>query len=198
MAVAVGMVVGLSTPAGVSQSASRVISLSPSEVQAGIAEMFPQRRCLLGLACVTLAAPRVRLIDGDSRIYLVAVAVPEVGGERLRSGVVEARGVPRYEAASGAFYVDEPDVTRIEFPDLPASQAGIAADVARLLLAEAMREPVWRLDERDGRQALAKLVLRRVEVRNGRLLLEVGGYDDSTPSDDDVASSGDPLPGASK
>lgn len=198
MAVVVGLVVGLSTPGGASQSASRVISLSSSEVQAGIAEMFPQRRCLLGLACVTLAAPRVRLIDGDSRIYLVAVAVPEVGGERLRSGVVEARGVPRYEAASGAFYVDEPDVTRIEFPDLPASQAGIAADVARLLLAEAMREPVWRLDERDGRQALAKLVLRGVEVRNGRLLLEVGGHDDSAPHDDDVASSRDPLPGASK
>ena len=198
MAAAVGMVVGLSTPAGVSLSASRVISLSPSEVQAGIAEMFPQRRCLLGLACVTLVDPRVRLVDGDARIYLSAVAVPELGGDELRGGVVEARGVPRYEAASGAFYVDEPDVTRIEFPDLPASQAGIAADVARLLLGEAMREPVWRLDERDGRQALAKLVLRGVEVRNGRLLLEVGGHDDSAPHDDDVASSRDPLPGASK
>ncbi|HRO60465.1 MAG TPA: DUF1439 domain-containing protein [Burkholderiaceae bacterium] len=198
VAVSFGLAVGLSTLGETSQAAPRVIALSPADVQAGIAETFPQRRCLLGLACVTLVDPRVRLIDGDSRIYLSAVAVPEVGGDRLRGGVVEARGAPRYEPASGAFYIDQPDVTRIDFPGLPAPQARMAADVARLLLAEAVREPVWRLDERDGRQALAKLVLRGVEVRNGRLLLEIGGNDDPMPYDDDLASPGDLTPGASR
>ena len=165
---------GLLAIATAAPAAQRVIALSAAQLQSGVNEYFPQRRCVLGLACLTLVEPRVRLIDGDPRVYLTAVAVPEVAGDRLRRGVVEARGAPRYEPAHGAFYLDRPDMTRIEFPDLPPASASTAADIVRLLLAELAREPVWRLDERDGRQALAKLVLRGIEVRGGQLLLKVG------------------------
>ena len=43
-----------------------------------------------------------------------------------------------------------------------------AAALARGLLTEYLRQtPVWVLDERDARQALARLALRQVEVRDG-------------------------------
>lgn len=171
--------------AAASPAAQRVITLSTTQLQSGITEHFPQRRCLLGVACLRLFEPRVRLIDGDPRIYLSAVAVPELGHERLRRGYLEARGAPRYDPSQGAFYLDRPELTRIEFPDLPQAQAAASAEIGRLLLAELAREPVWRLDERDGRQALAKLVLRGVEVRGGRLLLKVGDEDESPPPDED-------------
>lgn len=140
---------------------------------------FPQRRCLLGLACVTLSDPRVVLRSGDDRLYLVARARPEIAmappGEPLPAGEVEIGGRLRYEAAAGAFFLDRPTVLRLDFPGLPQAYALPAAEVVAILVGDFLQQtPVHVLDERDSRQALARLVLRSVKVENGVLLLTVG------------------------
>ena len=63
----------------------------------------------------------------------------------------------------------------MDFTDLPPSYRSTAMDLTRGLLVDYLRQtPVWVLDEHDSRQALAKLVLRQVEVRGGALRLVIG------------------------
>ena len=153
----------------------RIIALTPGQLTAQLATRFPQRRCLLALACVTLTDPAVRLVNGDPRVFVKARASPDIGAQALGGGVVEVAGKPRYEPASGAFFIDNPQILRMEFPDLPQAYVAPATELSRELLVDYLRRtPVWVLDERDAQQALAKLVLREVEVRDGALRLAIG------------------------
>ena len=136
---------------------------------------FPIRRCALGLACVTLSDPVVRLPAGDERIHLTTRVSPELGGQALDPGEVEIAGKPRYEPARGAFFLDGARVVESRFPGLGQQRARTISDLASGLLAESLRdEPLYVLDDGDAQQALARLVLREVRVRDGKLQLVVG------------------------
>ena len=64
------------------------------------------------------------------------------------------------------------------FPDLPQAYVAPATELSRGLLVDYLRQtPVWVLDEHDAQQALAKLVLREVQVRGGALRLVIGDDD---------------------
>ncbi len=66
----------------------------------------------------------------------------------------------------------------MDFADLPPAYVAPATELTRGLLVDYLsRTPVWVLDERDAQQALAKLVLRKIEVRDGRLRLVIGDED---------------------
>jgi hypothetical protein len=177
--VAIAVLAGLGLPMAQDAYAERrIISLSPKQLTGQLAARFPQRRCLLGLACVTLTDPVVRLVNGDPRLFVTARASPDIGSQPLGAGVIEVAGKPRYEAASGAFFIDAPEILRMEFPDLPQAYVAQATGLSRELLTDYLRQtPVWVLDERDSQQALAKLVLRQVEVRDGALRLVIGDDD---------------------
>ena len=156
----------------------RTVSLTAQQLTGQLAAKFPQRRCLLGLACMTLADPVVRLVEGDSRLFVATRASPDIGARPLGAGVIEVAGKPRYEAASGAFFIDAPEILRLEFPDMPPAYAGPATELSQGLLIDYLRQtPIWVLDEHDSQQALARLVLRKVAVRDGRLQLVIGDDD---------------------
>lgn len=156
----------------------RIVSLTPKQLTAQLAARFPQRNCLLALACVTLSDPVVRLRQGDPRIFVVTRASPDFGAQPVTAGVVEVAGKPRYEASGGAFYIDAPEILRMEFPGLPQAYVATATDLSRRLLVDYLRQtPVWVLDERDAQQALAKLVLRDVAVQDGMLRFTIGDDD---------------------
>ncbi len=157
------------------QAERRAYAVTAAQLTAELAARFPQRRCMLALACATLADPAVRLVNGDPRIFVSVRASPEIGEQALGDGIIEVAGKPRYEPASGAFFVDEPSVLRADFPGVPKSAVEQAALLSREFLADYLeRTPVWVLDERDGQQAMAKLLLREVSVKEGRLLLVIG------------------------
>jgi hypothetical protein len=153
----------------------RTITVTAAQLTQGMAARFPQRRCLLGLACVTLTDPQVRLEEGDDRLFLTTRAQPDVGPQALSLGTIEVAGKPRYDASRGAFFIDAPEILRLEFPELPKAYVAPATELSRGLLVDYLRQtPVWVLDEHDAQQALAKLVLREVQVRGGKLRLVIG------------------------
>ncbi len=153
----------------------RTISLTARQLTQQAVARFPQRRCLLALACVTLSDPVVRLKDGDPRIFLAARITPEMGAQVLAGGSLEVAGKPRYDPARGAFFFDAPEILRLDYPDLSPAYLAQATDLTRSLLVDYLRQtPVWVLDEQDSQQALAKLVLRQVEVRGGALRFTIG------------------------
>ena len=151
------------------------MTVSAAEMTRQAAPHFPQRRCLLGLVCLTLTDPVVRLVNGDARIHVAVAAAPDAGGQPLSKGRIEAAGVPRYDPTQGAFFVDEASVLRVDFPDLAPREAAMVAELSRGLLIEYFRRtPVWVLDESDPKQALARLALRDVAVKGGLLQFAIG------------------------
>ena len=61
---------------------------------------------------------------------------------------------------------------------MPPAYAGPATELSQGLLIDYLRQtPIWVLDEHDSQQALARLVLRKVAVRDGRLQLVIGDDD---------------------
>ena len=111
----------------------------------------------------------------DDRIFVVATAQPEFPGQAIAPGTVEVAGVPRYDAKAGAFFLDDPVITRTEFAGLPPAYASTLSQVIGALLDDYLKAtPIHKLDEQDARQSLAKLVLRGVAVREGRLEFTIG------------------------
>ena len=173
------MLLALALCAGAPASAERrTYSVSARQLTIEAAARFPQRRCLLGLACVTLADPQVRLRNDDPRIFLSARASPDVGAQSLGDGRIELAGKPRYDSALGAFFIDAPEILSLEFPGLPSAYVAPAMELTRGVLIDYLRQtPVWVLDEQDARQALARLALREVKVQGGVLRVVIGDDD---------------------
>lgn len=164
--------IAAAAPAGAER---RVIALTAEQLTQQLGARFPQKRCLLAIVCVTLTDPVVRLRAGDPRLFVTARARPDLGDQPMSAGAVEMAGRPRYEASQGAFFIDEPVVLSLDFPGLAPAQAATAVELTRGLLTEYLRQtPVWVLDERDARQALVRLALRQVEVRDGALRFTIG------------------------
>ena len=173
--IAVGLLASglLLAPSAWAQQRSYEVSAAQMTDQA--ARKFPVRHCALALACVTLSEPRVDLPSGAVRIHLTTRVQPELGGQTLESGEIEIAGKPRYESSQAAFFLDDAQVLESRFPGLSQQQARTMSALASSLLGESLRkEPIYVLDQADAQQALARLVLREVHVRDGKLLLVVG------------------------
>lgn len=159
-------------------AARRTIVVSPDEMTRQVADRFPRRHCLMMIACVTLSDAVIELVPGDERVHLRTVARPELGNQAFEPGSLAVAGKLRYEPTEGAFYLDRAEVTAARFPDLPPARQKPVAELASGLLAESLRTtPIHRLDERDARQSLARLVLRDVRVRDGKLVVVIGDDD---------------------
>ncbi len=156
----------------------RVILVDAQALTHELATRFPQRRCLAGVACVTLVSPQVRMLDDSPLLYVEALARSTLGAQKLPEGLIEVGARPRFDAASGQFFLDQPVLTRFEFPGVSRESVGTVSALLQPLVAETLaRTPVWELDENDPQQALARLLLRDVDVRNGKLNLVLGDND---------------------
>ncbi|MDO4682825.1 MAG: DUF1439 domain-containing protein [Lautropia sp.] len=162
----------------------RRLSFSSEQLTRHLQRTLPSEQCLFGkLACMHLQNPQVSMKADDQRLFIRFDARFSVQGEDLGQGAATVAGVPRYEAAKGAFFVNRPELLKLELPGIPAYQSSIAAQLVSELLAEEIsQQPVWTLDESDPQQALARLTLRGVHVENGRLVLTMG--DEEVPLED--------------
>lgn len=150
------------------------VDIEAAELQARIAPRFPTRHCKLALACLELANPVVVLQDGDNRIGLTADAKVTLG-TRERVGRVGLAGRPRYEPAEGQLFVDDLQITTLELAGLSAEAAELLKANGALLVRRALQShPVYTLDAHTAQGALAKGVLKDVQVVNGKLRLSFG------------------------
>ena len=173
----------------------RELHFTAAQLTRQLAASFPQRRCLLGMACLDLRNPRVDIRPGDERLFVDVDAVLQAGGQASGTGSARLAGLPRYDARKGAFFVDHPRLLSLSVPGISPIEERAARGVLNTMLAEDLlsNQPVWVLDDSDPQQALARLALRKVEVRDGRLVLTMG--DDESADDLSDQSADDPASG---
>lgn len=159
------------------QGAGVTVRLSEAQLQENVEKAFPiEKQDRSGLITTTLSDPEVILTDGSDRIGLaVQVAVNLLGREKALAGSVTADGKVRYVPTDGAFYLDAPRIQSITLEGLSSGlKKQIESLAGPLMEAAVPTVPLYRLDPADTRQALAKTVLRSVEVREGRLIVRIG------------------------
>jgi hypothetical protein len=144
------------------------IAIGPDELQRNVEKSFPIAR-ELSIATLELTGPEILLAEGADKLGLrarvrVTVALLAV------DGMVAACGKLRYQPEEAAFYLDDPEVTELEVPGLPAEhKPDVLAAINLALGAVLARVPVHRLEG-----GAAKRFLRSMRVEDGRVVVELG------------------------
>ncbi|MBW8848444.1 MAG: DUF1439 domain-containing protein [Burkholderiales bacterium] len=161
--------VSLATCAMISSFYTGHLDIEQAELQARIAPRFPTHHCKLLIACLDLSNPVVVLTDGDDRIGITADAKVTLGTQE-RIGRVGLSARPRYVPAEGQLFLEDLQVTTLEFSGLPAEYAEVVKLYAPQLAKDALqRHPVYTVDTSTAKGALARLAVRDVKVVGGKL-----------------------------
>lgn len=166
---------------------STTIPIDRAVLQAAVASYFPLSSDQLGPprkpVRVTLTDPEVLLEPGAHRVGLrFRVAVEPDGKGPLPpgkpadplTGTVTSHGALSYRPEDGAFYYSQPTIDELSFPQLPPQFEAPVRELTETLLAQYVQaKPIYTLSG-DTKSKAARLVLKSVTVRDGKLLVELG------------------------
>jgi hypothetical protein len=160
----------------VSGAIRRTIRLSAPEIQSKIAAKFPIEKSGL-LLSARFTDPSVAISSNANQIALGVTATVSILGVKTASGQVRGEGEVRYDAATGELFLDSP---KVDIEDLKLK--GLAEKYqkpARELLENALREyvvrnPIYRLQDKDTKLLLIRRTLKSIRAENGELLIELG------------------------
>jgi hypothetical protein len=153
---------------------SKQLHLTQSQLQKEIESAFPVERRESFLE-VTFTNPRVLLGAGNTRIGLAVDMEAKVPGGRRLSGHMEADGGLTYVGDRGEITITDARLQSLEVEDLPKAYTGALRKAASAVAKRYFSAiPVYRLDQGDFQQSLAKLVLKTIEVRDGEVVVTIG------------------------
>ncbi len=149
------------------------VELTREEVQTAVAAYFPVKH-ISPFVMLTAHNPKVLLEQKTGRIGLEFSVLANVPGVLTGEGRGLIDGDLEYRHRTGEFYLRDPKIKSLKLYDVPAE---ITATVKRAL-QQLMRQSlpvilVYKLQDSDLKQKMAKRVLTSVEVRHGKLLLEL-------------------------
>ena len=153
-----------------------VVTITPEEIQEKLDKAFPITEKYLVVFSLTLADPEVELTEGSDRIGfgLSAKTNVRVNGEDVTGRANVSTGL-RYGPGKGALFLADPRVEGVEMSMLPEKYEDDVRLAANLAAKKFLKEyEVYRLDKSDFKQAVAKMTLKNVVVRDGVLKLIFG------------------------
>lgn len=141
------------------------------ELQQKIKKAFPLEKQIL-IAKLSLNDPEVLLNPSSDRIGLGMTASANIGPLAF-PGRIDLDGKLRYDGPSGAFFLDEPTVTKMDFENLPKDQEPTIREAATAILRATLPSvPLYKLETKT--EKTAKLLIRKVQVKEGKLLVDMG------------------------
>ncbi len=129
----------------------------------------------LPLASLRLSEPRLNLLESTNEVSLfLNVDVLMLKGFK-GSGRGELIGTIDYRPEEGAFYLVNPRIINLSIDHMPTMLIPKFSQAAKILLKKSLATyPVYRLNENDAKQKMAKASLKKVSVSDDRLLLTLG------------------------
>jgi hypothetical protein len=153
---------------------SYTIGLTAAEVQQTLRRQLPVSQSKL-LVTATVQALDVEFMESDNRILLRPEVDLSIAGQRALRGRAVIAGQIRYAPETGEFFFDQPHIADVAIEGLPESLRATAEEViARCTEGYLASAPVYRLRQGDFKQSLAKMILKSVRTRNGRLEIVIG------------------------
>ena len=152
----------------------RELAFTREDLQSRLTRKFPRQE-KHQLMAVTFSNPEVVLEPGADTmgIRLDLNMTPRLG--KRRRGWVLAQGGIEYRPERGEFFIVNPRVRELEIDDLKKKYQQVVRSIADRIVEEYLSEvPVYRLNQKEFKQKVAKLVLKSVEIKDGRLVVVVG------------------------
>lgn len=168
--------IGLALLGFISTSQAQEIRFSRTDLQQELEARMPltQQQSVLSL---TLSKPHLKLLADQQRLSIrTNVLVTTVFGSESR-GWIAVDGKLRYQQSDYSFYVDEPRISGLQLDGLaPGLQPQLKA-IAQDLLAPALtNQPVYTLRDDDMQEALAKMMLRSITIKDDHVVAAVGFF----------------------
>jgi hypothetical protein len=147
-----------------------------ARIEAELGKRFPMRKTYLALVDVDYTNPRVKLTDGSDDIAVgVDVKVDVPGSKREWKGSADLLTKIAYDADSASLVLRDVRVVQFAVPGIGDDVAARVKDVANQLATDRISGiPVYQLKMTNGKQAVARMVLRSVAVRDGVLHVTIG------------------------
>lgn len=146
-----------------------VVTLTRDEIQTRVAPRFPITKNWLVLS-VVLSEPEIFLSEGANQIGInmrVELSIPLL---KPISGYLGVAAMPRYDAESKSFYLDQATVERMDLPELtPELQAKARSAIETIARQELAKRPLYELKGRNLKEITAAYTLQEVQVKGGKL-----------------------------
>ena len=152
------------------------VRIPEARIQEALEDRFPLERTYLGLATVRYSDPHVHLAEGSERIQASIAAEATVPlTTKKPHGAAEVSGLIEYVPADGTFVVHGAQVEHLAIAGLPERSLNLLDGVMTKELVRLLdRHPVYKLKPGDVKQAVARLVLKRVRVHDRELVVTLG------------------------
>jgi hypothetical protein len=152
------------------------ITVSQQQIEERLAQRFPLKKTYLQALEIVYENPRVKLTEGSDRIGIgvdARVDLPLTGADP--KGAADVLTGLAYDAQKSAFVLHDPKLDALRIDGLDAKIADKAKEIANLLAVEQLPGiPVYTLQPTDTKRIVARATLRRVTVRDGKVVLELG------------------------
>jgi len=156
-----------------SVASAYTVELTQNEVQAAVADYFPVKH-ISPFVMLTAHNPKVSLEPKNGRIGLEFSVLANVPGILTGEGRGLIDGDLEYRDKTGEFYLRDPKIKSLELYDMPAEVTATVKLALQALMKQSLPVMlVYKLQDNDLKQRMAKSVLSSVTVRDGKLLLEL-------------------------
>ena len=152
----------------------RELVFTREDLQAKLTKKFPRKE-KHQLMTVTFSDPEILLEPGADAmgVRLDIKIAPRLG--KQRTGQVVAEGEIEYRPQRGEFFIVNPKVISIEVDHLRGRYQKSVRSIADRIVEQYLSEvAVYRLDQKDFKQKVAKLILKSVDIKDGKLVVVVG------------------------
>jgi hypothetical protein len=170
-----------------------VVELTPEQIQEKLDSKFPISKRYLLVLNLTLADPRVALTEGSDRVGFGITATTNVRvNENDLTGDAYVTSRIRYYPEEGSLRLVDPRVEEFTISLLPPEYEDEVLAAADLATQEILTDyELYRLDQADFKQRIAKLVIRDVVVQGGRLRITLGPKEQLPDNTEPTGGEGD-------
>jgi hypothetical protein len=153
-----------------------VIAISAEQIQKRLDKKFPIKKKYLVVLELTLADPVVALTEGSDRVgFGVSAETNVIVNAEDLEGQAHMTSAIRYNREDGALLLADPRVERLTISLLPEKYEDGVREAASLAAHEFLDEyEIYRLDQSDFKQKIAKFVIKDVVVEDGMLKIAFG------------------------
>ncbi|MFA6499944.1 MAG: DUF1439 domain-containing protein [Desulfurivibrionaceae bacterium] len=145
------------------------MTLTRDEIQARVVPRFPITKNWLVLS-VTLSEPDIFLSEGANQIGINTLVELNIPLLKSISGYLGVAAMPRFDAESKSFYLDDATVERLDLPGLmPELQIKARAAIETIVRQELAKRPIYELKGRNLKEITAAYTLQEVQVQEGKL-----------------------------
>lgn len=147
--------------------------MTQQELQDKVEKSFPLRK-ETSLAVMVFSSPKVILKPESNRLGLAMSLQAEVQGQVIAKGTGMVDGEVEYVPASGEFRLRNPKVSDLLVDGMTPAMSAILQGMMSDALIRAMPViVVYKLDEKEFRQSMAKQFLKGVRVDKGKIVAEM-------------------------